>query len=239
MSAGQPGARLLSVVVPIFNEAPTLAEAVRRALSVDLGNLDREVILVDDGSTDGSTELAARLAAESDTVTLIRRRANAGKGAALRDGFAAARGDFVIIQDADLEYDPSDWPRVLAPLLDGRADVVFGSRFLGGPQRIHMFWHRLGNGLLTMLANLLNDLDMSDMETGCKAFRGDLLRALPLRSNDFRIEPELAAKIARRGLRLYEVPISYAGRSYAEGKKITWRDGVLALWAIVRYRIAD
>lgn len=230
---------LLSVVVPIYNEAATLAEVTRRCLAVDLGSLEREILLVDDASTDGSAELADRLAAADSRIRVLHRSRNRGKGAALRDGFAASTGDWVIVQDADLEYDPVDWPRVLAPLLDGRADVVFGSRFLGGPQRIHLFWHRVGNGLLTMLANLLYNLDMSDMETGCKAFRGEIAREIPFRSNDFRIEPEIAAKVSRRRLRLFEVPISYAGRGYDEGKKITWRDGLLALWAIARFRIAD
>ena len=164
---------------------------------------------------------------------------NQGKGAALRTGFAQTKGDIVIVQDADLEYSPADYPALLQPILDGRADAVFGSRFLGGPHRVMLFWHRAGNALLTPLSNMMTNLDLTDMETGYKAFRGDLARSLRIRSNRFGVEPEMTAKLARMKARIYETPISYSGRDYAEGKKITWRDGVSALWHIFRFRFFD
>ncbi|MDX6723512.1 MAG: hypothetical protein QOD73_1916 [Solirubrobacteraceae bacterium] len=227
---------LVSIVVPAYNEAATIEDVLRRVSEVPFR---REVIVVDDGSQDGTPEIVARVAAELDGVRLVRRDANAGKGAAVRDGIAETTGDLVVIQDADLEYDPKDLPKLLAPLLAGRADVVYGTRLRGGePQRAHLFWHYAGNRFLSLLTNVLYNTTISDMEVGYKAFRGDLIRSIRLVSDDFRFEPEVTAKVLRTpGVRLYEVPISYYGRTFAEGKKITWRDGIKAVGAIVRFRI--
>jgi glycosyltransferase involved in cell wall biosynthesis len=222
---------LLSVVVPVYDEAATVERAIRRVRSVPI---DVEVIAVDDGSTDGSREILARLHAEGAVDSLVVHERNRGKGAAVRSGIARARGDLVVIQDADLEYDPHDLPRLMQPLLDGRADAVFGSRFLGSERRVLYFWHRVGNGVLTLLSNMLTNVNLTDMETCYKMVRADLLKTLPLRCDRFGIEPELTALLARSRARIYEVPVRYDGRRYAEGKKIRWTDGVAALWHIVR-----
>ncbi len=219
----------LSIVIPVFNEIGTIDEIVSRVRSA---RPDAEILLVDDGSSDGSPERIAALAKESPQVLAFFHPINRGKGAALRTGFAACRGEFILVQDADLEYDPRDYPRLLEPLLDGRADVVFGSRFLGGPHRVLNFHHYLANKALTFLSNALTNLNLTDMETCYKAFRRDLLPGLDLRQDRFGFEPEFTAEVARRGYRVYEVPISYSGRDYSEGKKITWKDGVQALWVI-------
>ena len=226
---------LLSIVVPAYNEARTIEQVLRRLAEEDLGG-PYEVIVVDDGSTDGTPDLAER--AGIDEVSVVRLPANRGKGAAVRAGIAQARGGIVVIQDADLEYDPADIPKLLDPLRRGVADAVYGTRLRGGePQRAHMFWHYVGNRFLSLLTNVLFNTTISDIEVGYKAFRGDLIRSLELRSDDFAFEAEVTAKILRRQVRLYEVPISYYGRTYAEGKKIGWRDGVIAVAALVRYRI--
>ncbi len=227
-----PGPRI-SVVIPVYNEAATVAEVVRR---VEATGLAREIIIVDDGSTDGTVELVRALEKEHTEVRAFFHPSNRGKGAALRTGFAAVTGDVVIIQDADLEYNPAEYGRLLQPILDGEADVVFGSRFLGGPHRVLLFWHYVGNRLLTLLSNALNNLNLSDMETCYKAFRAEILQGIEIKSDGFDFEPEFTAKAARLRLRIYEVPIGYHGRGYEEGKKITWRDGVRALWAIIRFR---
>jgi len=228
----------LSIVIPVYNERNTLEEIVRRVISVDTG-LRREVILVDDGSTDGTRDLYEPLRAkwpEEKIVVKLQDR-NRGKGAAVRAGFELASGDIVLIQDADLEYDPADYPRLLKPILAGKADVVYGSRFVGSEaHRVHLFWHMLGNRMLTTLSNMMTNLNLTDMETCYKVFRREVIQAMKLVSNGFTIEPELTARVARGGWRVYEVGISYAGRDYAEGKKITWRDGLAALWAIFRFR---
>lgn len=225
----------LSVVIPVYNETDTVANVIQRVRETPY---DVEIIVVDDGSTDGTWERLQGVSAGDDLV-LLRQETNRGKGAALRMGFERVSGDIVIIQDADLEYDPRDYPKLLEPILDGRADVVFGSRFLGGPHRVLFFWHYLGNKFLTLLSNALTNLNLTDMETCYKAFRAPVLRGLSIRSDRFGFEPEFTAKVARRGLRIYEVPISYSGRNYAEGKKITWRDGVAALFTILRFRFFD
>ena len=228
----------VSVVVPVFNEQATIDPLIERVLATDL---PLEVIVVDDGSTDGTRERLARWRAHPN-VRVLRLERNAGKGAALRHGFQQATGDIVVMQDADLEYDPAEYRRVLQPIVEGHADVVFGSRFLGLSHRVLYFWHYLGNRLLTLLSNLTTQLNLSDMETGCKAFRRELIaQLLPrLREDRFGIEPELTAKLARiKGVRVYEVAISYTGRTYADGKKITFRDGLRALWCIVRYAWFD
>jgi len=223
---------LLSVVIPVYNEEATLAEIVRR---VQATPYRKEIILVDDCSTDRSPEILKDLKAEN--IHVFTHDKNRGKGAALRTGFSHASGDILLIQDADLEYDPSEYPRLLRPILDGHADVVYGSRFLGGPQRVHLFWHRLGNQLITLLSNMLTNLNLSDMETCYKVFKADVVRRIKIKSNRFGIEPELTAKIARMRCRIYEVPISYYGRDYAEGKKITWLDGLAAIIHIIRFRL--
>jgi glycosyltransferase involved in cell wall biosynthesis len=225
---------LVSIVVPAYNEAATIAEVLQRVAGVPFRH---EVIVVDDGSTDGTADIVAA----TDTARLIRRPLNAGKGAAVRDGIAASTGDIVVIQDADLEYDPKDLPRLLEPLFEGRADVVYGTRLRGGePQRAHLFWHYAGNRFLSLMVNVLFNTTISDMEVGYKAFRGDLIRGIRLVSDDFRFEPEVTAKVLKiPGVRLYEIPISYYGRTFAEGKKITWRDGVKALGALIRFRLRD
>ena len=225
----------LSVVIPVYNERGTVAELVRRVQAVPI---DKEILLVDDGSTDGTPTVLAKLA-EQPGVRLIRHERNQGKGAALRTGFAAATGDVVIVQDADLEYDPAEYPRLLQPIIDGRADVVYGSRFSGNVARIHLFWHRVANGVLTFASNVFTNLNLSDIESCYKVFRREVVQGMKLRENRFGIEPELTAKIARGRWRVYEMPISYSGRDYSEGKKIGWRDAVRALYCIVRYSIAD
>jgi glycosyltransferase involved in cell wall biosynthesis len=224
----------LSVVIAAYQEAATIAEVIERVAALDL---ETEIVVVDDGSTDETAAIVEGLG--MDGVTLHRHERNRGKGAAVRTGIAATTGDVVIVQDADLEYDPSDIPRVIAPIIEGHADAVFGTRLRGGqPQRAHLFWHYAGNRFLSLVTNVLYNTTISDMEVGYKAFRGELIRSIRLVSDDFQIEPELAAKTLRiPGIRLYEVPISYYGRTYAEGKKITWRDGYRALAALVRFRI--
>jgi glycosyltransferase involved in cell wall biosynthesis len=230
----------LSIIVPAYNEAATVHELLRRVAQAPLPDgVEREIVVVDDGSTDGTRELLGQLAARHDPIPfhLVLHERNRGKGAAVRSGLASGRGDILLIQDADLEYDPREYPRLLAPILEGEADVVFGSRFLGGPHRVLFFWHSLGNRALTMLSNMLSDLNLTDMETCYKVFRREVLDGVELRSKRFGIEPELTAKMAKRGARIWEVPITYSGRTYAEGKKIGWRDGVSAIWCIIRYNV--
>jgi len=226
----------LSVVIPIFNEAGTVEEIARRADAVDVG-LEKELVLVDDGSTDGTREQLFRLNSEHSRWKVLFHERNQGKGAALQTGFAAAEGDIVLIQDADLEYDPRDYPALLRPIVDGHADVVFGSRFLGGgPHRVVFYWHYMGNRLITGLSDMMTGLNLTDVEVCYKAFRKEVLRTIRLRESRFGFEVEITAKVARGKWRVYEVPIAYYGRGYAEGKKITWRDGVRALWCILKYR---
>jgi len=224
----------ISVVIPVYNEVQTIEAVIKRVLEC---GFEVEVIVVDDGSADGTRE---RLKQVTDPrVSCYFHAQNHGKGAALRLGFAAARNPFIIVQDADLEYDPRDYRRVLEPLLDGRADMVYGSRFLGGPHRVLFFWHYCGNRLLTLLSNAFSDLNLTDMETGMKAFRRDRLAALRLSGDRFTFEPEVTCKAARARWRIYEVPISYSGRTYEQGKKIGWRDAIAALAAIIYYRFGD
>ncbi len=220
----------LSVVVPVYNEAATILATVQR---VQLSPFNKEIIVVDDGSTDGTRDVLRAITDPS--VRVFFHSCNRGKGAALRTGFAQAGGDYVLVQDADLEYDPTDYPTLLQPLLNGDADVVFGSRFLSGPKRVLFFWHMVANSLLTLASNMTTNLNLTDMETGYKAFRTEVVRQLELRSDRFGIEPEITAKVARLRCRVYEVPISYHGRTYDEGKKIRWTDAFWALAAIVRY----
>lgn len=224
---------LISVVIPVYNEAATLETLVGRVLAQPY---PFQVILVDDGSSDESPAIGRRLAEAHPAVEFVAQPENRGKGAALHTGFAHARGDFVLVQDADLEYDPRDYPLLLEPLLDGRAEVVFGSRFLGGPHRVLNYHHFIANRSLTELSNLLTNLNLTDMECGYKVFRREVLARLDLREARFGFEPEVTAQVARAGLRVYEVPISYAGRSYEEGKKITWKDGIRALRVILTAR---
>jgi len=229
--------RKLSVIVPVYNERATLQEIVKRMLAVDLpAGVDIEIILVDDGSDDGTREIALTL--EEGPVRVLVHEENRGKGAAVRTGLEAATGDYVLIQDADLEYDPDDWPTLLHPVLRGRARVVYGSRFTG-EHRNMLYLHWLGNRTLSFITNLLYDTTLSDMETCYKLVDRAILTDFTLRSNRFNIEPELTAKILKRGVRIYEVPISYAGREFDEGKKITWRDGFSALWTLLRYRFTE
>jgi len=223
----------LSVVIPVFNEARTVERLLRSVRDVPLW---LEVIVVDDGSTDGTRDLLPELEPELIDV-LVMHDVNRGKGAALRTGFGHATGDVVVVQDADLEYDPQEFPLLLEPILAGKADAVYGSRFLGGPHRVLYFWHSVGNRLLTLLSNMFTDVNLTDMETCYKMVRRELLQSLPLSANRFGIEPELTARLAQADARMYELPISYDGRSYAEGKKIGWRDGVSALWCILKYNV--
>jgi len=225
----------LSVVIPVYNELHTLPIVLDRVRKTPF---DKEIILVDDGSTDGTRGYLEEVAERKETgVRIFFHEKNRGKGAAVRTGFGQVTGDVVIIQDADLEYDPQDYARMLEPILDGRADVVYGSRFLGGPHRVLFFWHYVANRALTLISNMLTNLNLSDMETCYKAFRADVVKNLELTSDRFTVEPEITVKLARGGYRIYETPISYSGRDYAEGKKITWRDGIPAVWALIRHRL--
>ncbi len=224
----------LTVLIPVYNEAGTVEQLVERLRGVPL---QLELIAIDDASTDGSGDILERLRREGKLDHLERQSANRGKGAAIRSGIARATGDVVVIQDADLEYDPMELPVLVQPIADGRADAVFGSRFQGGPHRVLYFWHSVGNRLLTLLSNMLTDLNLTDMETCYKLVRRDLLKRLPLRANRFGFEVEITARLAQAGARVWELPISYSGRTYAEGKKITWRDGLAALIHILRYNL--
>lgn len=226
----------ISIVIPVYNEVKTIDEIIRRVQQVDV---KKEIIIVDDGSIDGTCELLKEISQSQENVKVIFHNCNQGKGAALRTGFATVTGDVIIIQDADLEYDPREYTKLLEPILDGRADVVYGSRFLGGPHRVLFFWHYIGNRFLTLLSNLLTNLNLSDMETCYKAFQRQVLNEITLKSNRFGFEPEFTAKIAKKGFRIYEVPISYSGRTYSEGKKITWRDGIVAIFTIFWFRLFD
>jgi glycosyltransferase involved in cell wall biosynthesis len=225
----------VTFVVPAYNEARTIKELLDR---VDALDLEKQIVVVDDGSTDGTGEIVDGWAATRADRAVVVHQANSGKGAAIRAGLPHVEGDIVVIQDADLEYDPADVPRLVEPIVRGVADVVFGSRLSGGmPQRAHMFWHLVGNRFLSLLTNVLYNTTLSDMETGYKAFRADVLRSLRLRQSDFTIEPEITAKVCLNKLRVYEIPIAYYGRTYAEGKKIGWRDGIKAIWVLLRVRV--
>ena len=227
---------LLSVVIPCFNEAGTILDLIERVRQAPVAS--KQLIVVDDGSSDGTRDLLKGLSAPDLTVLL--HECNKGKGAALATGFAAAVGQICIVQDADLEYDPNEYPLVIGPIVEGKADVVFGSRFQGAaPHRVVYFWHRMGNGLLTLMSNMLTDLNLTDMETCYKAFRTEIIQSIPIREKRFGFEPEITAKVAKRRCRIYEVGISYYGRTYDEGKKIGWKDGVRAVWCIFKYNCLD
>ncbi len=225
----------LSIVIPVYNESETICEVIRRVEEVDS---DKEIIIVDDGSTDGTRALLKEYE-EREGFEVIYQPKNKGKGAALRAGFEKAKGEVIIVQDADLEYDPKDYDVLLEPILDERADVVYGSRFLGGPHRVLFFWHYLGNLFLTTLSNMFTNVNLSDMETGYKVFKREILKSITLKSNRFGFEPEFTSKVAQKKFIIYEVPISYSGRDYSAGKKINWKDGVAALWFIFRFRFFD
>ncbi len=227
----------LSVVIPVYNEVEFVEELVQKVLAA-APEIEKEILLVDDGSTDGTRDVLKKME-DPPRIRVKLHEKNQGKGAALRTGFDMAEGDIVVIQDADLEYDPQDFPRLLAPILEGKADVVFGSRFSGETHRVLFFWHYVGNRLLTTLSNMFTNLNLTDMETCYKAFRTEILQSVRFRSNRFAFEPEFTAKMARGGYRIYETSISYHGRDYSEGKKITWVDGVKALGAIVWFRFFD
>ena len=226
----------LSVLIPVYDEEATIAQVVELVRSV---GVPVEVNCVNDCLRDGSAAILDRLKAEGKIDRVIHQPANRGKGAAIRTAIAASTGNVVVVQDADLEYDPGDWPVLLKPIIDGRADAVFGSRFLGGPHRVLYFWHSVGNTVLTTLSNMFTNLNLTDMETCYKAIRGDLARSLTIKSDRFGFEPEVTARLAQARARIYEVPISYSGRTYAEGKKISWKDGVAAFWHIFRFNVID
>jgi glycosyltransferase involved in cell wall biosynthesis len=244
----------VSIIIPVYNERAYIEEVLLRVQAV---SLEKEVLVIDDGSTDGTRELLrdfenAQAAGQAEArlrngrallslenIRFIFQDRNRGKGAALRRGFEMANGEIILVQDADLEYDPRDYHKLLEPIFDGRADVVYGSRFLGGPQRVHYFWHYAGNKFLTLLSDMLTNLKLTDMETCYKVLRREVVQTIRFRSDRFGFEPECTAKVARGNWRVYEVPISYSGRTYAEGKKITWRDGITTLWCILRYNLFD
>jgi len=221
----------ISVVIPVYNEKNTISEIIKRVKEVPI---EKEIIIVDDASTDGTRKILNQM----EGIILLSNENNMGKGASLRKGFKKVTGDVVIIQDADLEYNPKDYMKLLKPFEDGLADVVYGSRFLGdGAHRVLFFWHYLGNQILTFLSNMLTDLNLTDMETGYKAFRKEVIKEIEIKENSFGVEPEITAKVAKKKLRIYEVPISYYGRTYEEGKKINWKDGMVALWLIIKYNL--
>jgi glycosyltransferase involved in cell wall biosynthesis len=224
----------LSVIVPVYNESRTVGRIVERLRSIPLA---LEIIAVDDGSRDGTGEVLKSLHDADQIDILVSHPANRGKGAAIRSGIAAATGDIIVVQDADLEYDPAELPRLIQPIISGQADAVFGSRFLGGDHRVLFFWHSVGNRVLTLISNMFTDLNLTDMETCYKAVRAPLMKELVLTSDRFGFEPEITARLAQSGARVWEISISYAGRTYAEGKKIGWRDGVAALWHIVHFNL--
>ena len=226
----------ISVVIPVYNEVETIREILNRVQNVDVVN---EIIVVDDASNDGTIQYLHELSQSHPNAKIFFHEKNLGKGAALRTGFAHVSGDIVIIQDADLEYDPREYSNLLLPILDGRADVVFGSRFLGGPHRVPYFWHYVGNRFLTLLSNVFNNLNLTDMEVCYKVFKASILQDVTFRSKRFGFEPEFTAKVAKKGYRIYEVPISYSRRSYAEGKKITWKDGLKAIFSIIWFRFFE
>ena len=225
----------LSIVIPIYNERKTLETLIAKVNAVDYS---KEIILVDDFSTDGTREILKGYENKENFKVLYHNR-NQGKGAALRSGFANVNGDIIIIQDADLEYNPSDYGTLLEPILDGRADVVYGSRFLGGPHRVLFFWHYIGNMVLTTFSNMFTNVNLTDMETGYKVFTKEVNERLTIKCNRFGFEPEFTAKVAKNNFRIYEVPISYNGRDYSEGKKITWKDGIAAIWYIFKFRFTN
>src|SRR5256885_12988809 len=236
-SASRLSSMKLSVVMPVYNESATLREAIGRVLAMPM---DVELLCVDDGSRDGSGEILKELEAKHSQIRVFLQAHNMGKGAALRRGILDATGDFVIIQDADLEYDPAEYPQLLEPLIQGRSAVVFGSRFLGGgPHRVLYFWHSVGNWILTLLSNCLTNINLSDMETCYKVFRREVIQAIPIEEDRFGFEPEITVKVAKRRLRIYEVGISYSGRTYEEGKKIGWKDGIRALYCLVKYSLKE
>ena len=224
---------LVSIIMPVYNEAQYIEEIVNRVLKTDI---EKELVIVDDFSTDGTREILNKFN-RHEGVNIILHERNKGKGAAIRTGLRKVSGDVVIIQDADLEYDPGEYHKLLEPIVDGRADAVFGSRFLGGPHRVLFFWHYIGNKVLTLLSNILSNLNLTDMETGFKAFKADVIKGMGLKSDRFGFEPEVTARLARKRYRIYETPISYSGRSYAEGKKITWKDGLAAIIHIIRFNL--
>src|SRR6266850_2946021 len=233
MSSSLQPFHTLSIIIPVYNERATIENVIRSVTSAPVP-LKREIVVVDDFSTDGTRELLSQVSVPpGNSLRVVMHDQNRGKGAAIRTGLEQITGEIVLVQDADLEYDPRDYPKLLEPIVEGRADVVYGSRFLGGPQRVHYFWHYVANKALTLLSDIFTNLKLTDMETCYKVFRRETLKGIKIKSNRFGFEPEITAKIAKGKWRIYEVPISYAGRTYEEGKKITWKDGLQALWCIV------
>ena len=226
----------ISIIIPVFNEKNSIEEIIKRVQAVDVG-LEKEIIIVDDCSQDGTRQILEKL--NYPNMKLFFHSKNKGKGAALQTGFSKAEGDIILIQDADLEYDPKEYHKLLEPILDGRADVVYGSRFLGGPHRVLFFWHYVGNKILTMLSNIMSNLNLTDMETCYKVFKKEILNKIKIKSKRFGFEPEVTIKFAKLKCRIYEVPISYSGRDYSEGKKIGWKDGIAAIFHIIRYKFFD